>query len=195
MFRLSTRVSRKSARQAPMHMYSPPMIALLDPGTYSLLIKCLHTKVIWGRALEVDLNVTSSHSRWHPQHHMLLLPALSLLSSLLYPIMASPSSTSTPTPTNSTDSPVTRIACFKFYPNVTAAQKAGRTSAFLDLYAQHQDLILSMPKGGRPLNTPLALTNVKREKEWDTGFVVVFKVRLLLLVVSGLSWERLMEVG
>jgi hypothetical protein len=26
------------------------------------------------------------------------------------------------------------------------------------------------------LNTPLDLTNVKRDKEWDTGFIVVFKV-------------------
>ncbi|KAF2787029.1 hypothetical protein K505DRAFT_288644 [Melanomma pulvis-pyrius CBS 109.77] len=75
----------------------------------------------------------------------------------------------------STCDPVTRIACFKFLPNVTAEQKADRASAFLDLYAQHQDLILEGPKGGRPLNTPLELTNVKREKGWDTGFVVVFK--------------------
>ncbi|KAF2852249.1 hypothetical protein T440DRAFT_393049 [Plenodomus tracheiphilus IPT5] len=71
--------------------------------------------------------------------------------------------------------PITRIACFRFHPNVTAEQKAGRTSAFLDLYAQHTDLTLGSPKGGRPLNTPLALTNVKRDSEWDTGFVVVFK--------------------
>lgn len=76
-----------------------------------------------------------------------------------------------------TGTPVTRIACFKFHPNVTSEQKAGRTSAFLDLYAQHSELILSGPKGGRPLNTPLDLTNVKRDKDWDTGFVVVFKVR------------------
>jgi hypothetical protein len=67
--------------------------------------------------------------------------------------------------TNSTSEPVTRIACF--------------TSAFLDLYAQHPELIVASPKGGRPLNTPLDLTNVKRDKEWDTGFVVVFKVRCL----------------
>ncbi|CAO2648092.1 Nn.00g090140.m01.CDS01 [Neocucurbitaria sp. VM-36] len=88
---------------------------------------------------------------------------------------SSSSSTPSPTPSNSTQQPVTRIACFRFHPNVTAAQKAGRTSAFLDLYAQHQELILGMPRGGRPLNTPLDLTNVKREKEWDTGFIVVFK--------------------
>jgi hypothetical protein len=73
-------------------------------------------------------------------------------------------------------SPVTRIACFKFNHNVTAEQKGGRTSAFLDLYAQHPELLLVPPKGGRPLSTPLDLTNVKREKEWDTGFIVVFKV-------------------
>jgi hypothetical protein len=81
--------------------------------------------------------------------------------------------------TSSEDSictPVTRIACFKFYVNVTAEQKGGRTSAFLDLYAQHPELLLVSPRGGRPLNTPLDLTNVKRDKEWDTGFIVVFKV-------------------
>lgn len=72
--------------------------------------------------------------------------------------------------------PVTRIACFKFHPTVTPTQKGDRTRAFLALYAQHEDLILEMPKGGKPLNTPLNLTNVKREKEWDTGFVVKFKV-------------------
>jgi hypothetical protein len=76
----------------------------------------------------------------------------------------------------STSTPVTRIACFKFYPNVTAEQKGGRTSAFLDLYAQHPELLVIPPRGGRPLNTPLDLTNVKRDKEWDTGFIVVFKV-------------------
>ena len=73
--------------------------------------------------------------------------------------------------------PVTRIACFKFRANVTSEQKAGRTSAFLDLYAQHPELTLGQPRGGRPLNTPLNLTNVKRDKEWETGFIVVFKVR------------------
>ncbi|KAH7400890.1 hypothetical protein DE146DRAFT_755333 [Phaeosphaeria sp. MPI-PUGE-AT-0046c] len=77
--------------------------------------------------------------------------------------------------TDCTDTPVTRIACFKFHPNVTAEQKGGRTSAFLDLYAEHPELLVALPKGGRPLNTPLDLTNVKRDKEWDTGFVVVFK--------------------
>jgi hypothetical protein len=76
------------------------------------------------------------------------------------------------------DSKVTRIACFRFKPNVTAEQKGGRTSAFLDLYAQHPELLVAPPKGGRPLNTPLNLTNVKRDEVWDTGFVVVFKVRI-----------------
>jgi hypothetical protein len=79
--------------------------------------------------------------------------------------------------TNCTDTPVTRIACFKFHPNVTAEEKGGRASAFLDLYAEHPELLVAPPKGGRPLNTPLDLTNVKRDKEWDTGFIVVFKVR------------------
>lgn len=78
---------------------------------------------------------------------------------------------------NTTTTPVTRIACFKFHANVTAEKKGGRTSAFLDLYAQHPELLVTPPRGGRPLNTPLDLTNVKRDKEWDTGFIVVFKVR------------------
>ena len=39
------------------------------------------------------------------------------------------------------------------------------------------DLIrVGMPKGGKPLNTPLNLTNVKRDSVWDTGFTVTFKV-------------------
>lgn len=76
----------------------------------------------------------------------------------------------------SQNAPVTRIACFRFKPTVTAEQKADRASAFLGLYAQHQDLILGMPKGGKPLNTPLNLTNVKRDSVWDTGFTVTFKV-------------------
>lgn len=86
--------------------------------------------------------------------------------------MATPSTTTK----NTASLPVTRIACFRFHPNVTDSQKAGRTSAFLALYAEHPELITSGPTGGRPLNTPLNLTNVKRDKEWDTGFVVVFKV-------------------
>jgi len=93
-----------------------------------------------------------------------LLPLLTII------VMASPA------PETTTVSPVTRIACFRFHHNVTAVQKAGRTSAFLDLYAQHPELLISGPKGGRPLDTPLNLTNVKRESEWDTGFIVVFKV-------------------
>lgn len=76
--------------------------------------------------------------------------------------------------------PVTRIATFQFHPQVTAVQKADRARAFLALYDQHPELILEKPKGGRPLDTPLELTGVKREKKWDLGFVVVFKVCVLL---------------
>ncbi|QIX02287.1 hypothetical protein AMS68_007804 [Peltaster fructicola] len=71
--------------------------------------------------------------------------------------------------------PVNRIACFRFKQDVTATQIAGRTKAFLDLYAEHPELLVASPKGGRPLNTPLNLTNVKRDEAWDTGFIVVFK--------------------
>ncbi|KAJ5025085.1 hypothetical protein PSV08DRAFT_27720 [Bipolaris maydis] len=71
--------------------------------------------------------------------------------------------------------PVTRIATFRFRDEVTPAQKGDRTAAFLALYAEHPELLAEGPKGGRPLNTPLNLTNVKRESVWDTGFVVVFK--------------------
>lgn len=74
--------------------------------------------------------------------------------------------------------PVTRIATFRFHPHVTATKKADRACAFLALYKQHPELILEEPKGGRPLDTPLELTGVKRETEWDLGFVVVFKVCL-----------------
>jgi hypothetical protein len=75
--------------------------------------------------------------------------------------------------------PVTRIACFRFRENVTAEQKGDRTRAFLNLYKRNEDLLLGMPKGGKPLNTPLNLTNVKRDSVWDTGFIVTFKVSLL----------------
>jgi hypothetical protein len=96
-------------------------------------------------------------------------------------------------------SPVTRIACFRFRPNVSAEEKGGRTSAFLDLYAQHPELLLVPPKGGRPLNTPLDLTNVKREKDWDTGFVVVFKVHRTKgkfgCSVSTADWRRMTMRG
>ena len=102
-------------------------------------------------------------------HSTALLSTATLLAILLIPTLTMS--------TNTTNTPVTRIACFKFHPNVTAAQKAGRTSAFLDLYAQHPELTNGAPKGGRPLSTPLDLTNVKRDEEWDTGFIVVFKVR------------------
>jgi hypothetical protein len=60
---------------------------------------------------------------------------------------------------------------------VTAEQKGDRTRAFLNLYEQHPDLLIAMPKGGKPLSTPLNLTNVKRDCVWDTGFTVTFKVR------------------
>jgi len=80
---------------------------------------------------------------------------------------------------NDGDPPVTRIACFKFRHGVTAEQKGDRTRAFLNLYAQHIDLIVEVPRGGKPLNTPLKLTNVKRESGWDTGFMVTFKVGLV----------------
>ncbi|KAI4644668.1 uncharacterized protein J4E78_009487 [Alternaria triticimaculans] len=92
---------------------------------------------------------------------------------ILTPVASFAMSTLTP---NSTDSaPVTRIATFRFLPNVTAEQKGDRASAFLALYAEHPELLVEGPKGGRPLNTPLNLTNVKRESVWDLGFVVVFK--------------------
>ena len=71
---------------------------------------------------------------------------------------------------------VTRVATFRFHASVTAAQKADRASAFLSLYAQHPELIFKGPMGGKPLNTPLALTGVKRETDWDMGFIVVFNV-------------------
>lgn len=73
--------------------------------------------------------------------------------------------------------PIHRVATFRFKQNVTATEKADRTSAFLQLYAASPDLILAQPIGGRPLNTPLDLTKVSRDKIWDTGFTVVFKVR------------------
>lgn len=94
-------------------------------------------------------------------------PLLSLIS-LILPTLAT--MTSQP-------STVTRIACFRFKPDVTPEQKGDRAAAFLSLYERHQDLIVAMPKGGKPLNTPLDLTNVKRDSEWDTGFTVTFKVK------------------
>ncbi|EOA82439.1 uncharacterized protein SETTUDRAFT_164983 [Exserohilum turcica Et28A] len=78
-------------------------------------------------------------------------------------------------PPSSPSSPITRIATFRFRDTVTAAQKGDRTAAFLALYAANRELLLQEPTGGRPLNTPLDLTDVKREDGWDTGFVVVFK--------------------
>lgn len=104
------------------------------------------------------------------QSHTNSMRLLTSLITLLFPtfIMAS---SYTPT--------VTRIACFRFKENVTAEQKGDRARAFLNLYKQHQDLILGLPKGGKPLNTPLNLTNVKRDSVWDTGFTVTFKVSRL----------------
>lgn len=91
-----------------------------------------------------------------------------LTSSILFAVAAM-ASYSTPTP-------VTRIACFRFKEDVTAEQKGDRARAFLGLYEAHQDLLVGMPRGGKPLNTPLNLTNVKRDSVWDTGFTVTFKV-------------------
>ena len=105
------------------------------------------------------------------QLHSRLLTAFVALFSL-----ASAFTMSTSTPNSTDSSPVTRIATFRFHPNVTAEQKGDRASAFLALYAEHPELLVEGPKGGRPLNTPLNLTNVKRESVWDLGFVVVFKV-------------------
>jgi hypothetical protein len=42
-----------------------------------------------------------------------------------------------------------------------------------------------MPKGGKPLNTPLNLTNVKRDSVWDMGFTVTFKVGGPVPIASG----------
>lgn len=47
---------------------------------------------------------------------------------------------------------------------------------FLALYDEHPELLLEKPKGGRPLDTPLDLTDAKRDIVWAMGFVVVFKV-------------------
>ncbi|USP74059.1 uncharacterized protein yc1106_01333 [Curvularia clavata] len=71
--------------------------------------------------------------------------------------------------------PITRIATFRFRPEVTPAQKSDRAAAFLALYDEHPELLAEKPKGGRPLDTPLDLTDVKRDSVWDMGFVVVFK--------------------
>lgn len=92
-------------------------------------------------------------------------------------IKAASTGYSLPTMTDPSSLRVTRIACFRFRQSVTAEQKGDRTRAFLNLYAQHKELLEGMPKGGKPLNTPLNLTNVKRDSVWDTGFVVTFKVR------------------
>ncbi|KAF2020732.1 hypothetical protein BU24DRAFT_487290 [Aaosphaeria arxii CBS 175.79] len=83
---------------------------------------------------------------------------------------------STPSPPASANSTQpTRIALFKFLPSTTSSQKHDRATAFLALYSQHEDLIVSPPRGGKPLNTPLELTNVSRVDGWDFGFVVRFR--------------------
>ncbi|KAK7191248.1 hypothetical protein PSPO01_02557 [Paraphaeosphaeria sporulosa] len=71
---------------------------------------------------------------------------------------------------------VTRIACFKFRDWVAAGDIGARTGAFLALYDEYAHLLAEKPRGGRPLDTPLNLTGVQRDKGWDTGFVVRFKV-------------------
>ncbi|KAF9740300.1 hypothetical protein PMIN01_02935 [Paraphaeosphaeria minitans] len=91
---------------------------------------------------------------------------------------------------------VTRIACFKFKAWVGAGEIGARTGAFLALYDQYAHLLAEKPRGGRPLETPLELTGVEREKEWDTGFVVRFKVRcshLFFFLSSG--WCMLSEAA
>ena len=75
--------------------------------------------------------------------------------------------------------PVTRIATFRFKDSVTPEQKGDRARAFLALYEAHQDLLVGMPRGGKPLETPLELTNVKRDSLWDMGFTVTFKVGIV----------------
>lgn len=64
-----------------------------------------------------------------------------------------------------TEASIIHIACCKFHLNNTAEQEGGRTSAFLNLYAKHPELLVPPPRGERPLNTPLDLNNVKRDKE------------------------------
>ena len=96
------------------------------------------------------------------------LPALFITQTLLA-LITMASSESCPTP-------VTRIATFRFKENVTAEQKGDRARAFRGLYEAHQELLVGMTKGGKPLETPLELTNVKRDSLWDMGFTVTFKV-------------------
>jgi hypothetical protein len=95
----------------------------------------------------------------------------SLTSSIIFAVAAMASSNP-----ESYSTPVTRIATFRFKDSVTPEQKGDRARAFLGLYEAHQELLVGMPKGGKPLNTPLNLTNVKRDSVWDMGFTVTFKV-------------------
>jgi hypothetical protein len=97
-----------------------------------------------------------------------------LTSTIIFAVAAMASSQS-----YSTSKSVTRIATFRFKESVTPEQKGDRARAFLGLYEAHQDLLVGMPKGGKPLNTPLNLTNVKRDSVWDMGFTVTFKVNFI----------------
>lgn len=133
--------------------------ALIEDAQHSFVLHCLH------RIPRLSyLNTMQIHLRF--------LTAFIVLSTPVYSFTMSTSTTN-----NTDSSPVTRIATFRFHPNVTAEQKGDRASAFLALYAEHPELLIEGPKGGRPLNTPLNLTNVKRESVWDMGFIVIFKVR------------------
>jgi hypothetical protein len=107
------------------------------------------------------------------------LPSPLIITALLF-ATATMASSSQP---QSCSTPVTRVATFRFRENVTAEQKGDRARAFLGLYEAHQELLVGMPKGGKPLNTPLNLTNVKRDSIWDMGFTVTFKVRVCIFFV------------
>jgi hypothetical protein len=99
------------------------------------------------------------------------------LPSFLAPILLAALAMASSNPESySTSTPVTRIATFRFKDSVTPEQKGDRARAFLGLYEAHQELLIGMPRGGKPLNTPLNLTNVKRDSVWDMGFTVTFKV-------------------
>jgi hypothetical protein len=104
----------------------------------------------------------------------------SLTSTIIFAVVAMASSQSYSTP-------VTRIATFRFKESVTPEQKGDRARAFLGLYEAHQELLVGMPKGGKPLNTPLNLTNVKRDSVWDMGFTVTFKV---MTSSDGMEWSK-----
>ena len=96
---------------------------------------------------------------------------------------------------SSNPKPITRIACFKFRTTVTPEQKGDRTRSFLELYEKHPELVLGMPRGGKPLHTPLDLTDVKRESGWDTGFIVKFKVKQNRQILDGLRRDKEWQTG